>query len=278
MKTIIISSVEAFNFYFTEFKNLSRIRSNPDIYHIGLDLEYINKSNFPKSYEKIKGQKDKYKIKICLIQLSNEVMSLIVRVSEMLTMPTNLENVLISSNWIKTGVGIDLDMNYLMSNFNLSGVPFYLDLKTFYSLQGESNPNLENILRKELGEFSKNDSTVKDWSNELDFKSIKYAVEDAYYSYSLAKKFIPGYSDTMVKKLDEFEYEVSDIQENYVNRLQEFFQKKYGFINCINQHKTESGYIISLEFEGQLYENLYKDKKIGKQEFSREMLLILLKK
>ena len=48
--TSIIENKEQFNLVINDFKTSARIRSNPDIYHIGLDTEYINNMNHTKSF------------------------------------------------------------------------------------------------------------------------------------------------------------------------------------------------------------------------------------
>src|SRR5438552_2787634 len=148
MSIIYINSEEKWNIYVNQFKDNSRICSNPYIYHVGLDCEYISKSNYPDSFESSKKWtfKQDSGISVCILQLACHKMCLVINLTTLGPyLPPSLIEILVSGSWIKTGVGIDLDILYLSDNFNLSQCAGYVDLKTYGFIAGLSNPKLDNL-------------------------------------------------------------------------------------------------------------------------------------
>lgn len=247
MKVITISSVEGFNKYFKEFKEDALINNNPYIYHIGLDTEYINSSNFPENYKNIKGQDDNTKIKLCTIQICSQNICLILRVCDMLVIPISFVDILTSSNWIKTGVGIDLDIYYCLSNFEIESKrpTSYIDLKIFGFLEGEKNPNFENLVSKKFKKYKKSSTSVHDWFLPLNEKTRNYVFEDAYYSYVLGRQYIPCYDGKISIFPEEIEFIEDKTEENYINRLQEYTVRK--FQKLPNYKKNDKVFFCSIE-------------------------------
>jgi hypothetical protein len=125
MEVIIISNIESFNKYFGTFASESIICLLPRIYHVGIDTEYIVASKYPESYDAITNQKNETSVKICIMQICNGKTCLILKLSNFIFLPFKLISMLTSDLWIKTGVGINLDMTYIGKNFEIVNLWMY---------------------------------------------------------------------------------------------------------------------------------------------------------
>lgn len=190
MSVEYIDSPTQFNTKFNQFKENSEIQTSPAIYHIGLDCEYITESNFPHSYAQSTNwiNKSTYGIAICCIQIANSKECLVIDVTKFnKVLPKKLIEILTSGNWLKTGVGIDLDMQYIQDNFSLPQCNGVLDMRTHAILSGVNTPSLEH-----LSGISKNEniSGQRDWSQPISLQQLKYAGSDGFCSYNVGKQFL----------------------------------------------------------------------------------------
>lgn len=102
-------------------------------------------------------------------------------------LPSQLIEIIKSSNWIKTGVGIDMDITYLSDNFNLSQCSRHIDLKTFCLASGCATPNLEyiNSVLEHDNFQKKSTNSLNDWTQPLTINQLKYAESNAIVNNEL---------------------------------------------------------------------------------------------
>ena len=284
MRTILIENVEEFGAIYEEFKTTSVVKNNPRIYHVGIDIEYITSDYYVSSYNNIKNQKDNnYKLKVCYINISNENMILLINIAKFVFIPSTLRIIICSEHWIKTGVGIDLDIHYLMNIFGFNGTPAYIDIKTMELIKGTTtNPNLENLISIYLGEkYKKVSSAVCDWSGKLDYKHYKYMIQDAFYSYALGREYIPTpkyfEGKIFLDDTEEINIERLNIPENYTGRMVEYFQrieKRFPEIqittNLSTPRNENENFIAMCRYNDKLYSGIGRSKTESRQNLSKE--------
>lgn len=278
-KIIVIQTVEQFNTIYNEFKESAKINfvESNEIYHIGLDTEYISKDNNPKSFSNCQMWLQKAdKIAVCKLQLATNKMSLVIDLCKFNKMlPDNLVKIITAESWIKTGIGISNDLKYLSYNFDLGQCNGGIDIKQIAELKECHNPNLFDVFHN-TSNNQYNDTIKKhkkkfdpntDWSNDMTMEQIEYAGMDAYMSYKIGEYLING-----IIKYPQFDKLKSKIKmdqqilistpiavKNYIGRLQEYTQKNkinmpiYQYqghdlttnkfqISCTVQNITTNGY------------------------------------
>lgn len=289
----VISNYKDFDNIFKILKEQAIISTNPVLYHVGLDIEYINKTFYPITFENNNYQTKCNDIVICQIQIAAGNQIFIIEIYKMMLHP-RLKDILISPTWIKSGVDIYADLIKCFNAFNITGIPQYIDLKTFAILEGIKNPNLANLICINIKkEFTKKSTSICNWSI-LNDKLIEYAAEDAYYSYILAKKYLPvnkqlyGDKDYVVLEC-ELIYKslvcndiVESLPDNYIGIIQELMQKNNKELpKYIEQDKDNDNFVIRCELE---IDNVLKftigsglRKQVAKKESARLMLDLLNK-
>ncbi|ARF08315.1 double-stranded RNA binding motif-containing protein [Catovirus CTV1] len=212
--------------------------SSTGVHVIGLDCEFITEVSYKESFEKAdwcirKGDKPI----VCKLQIAAAGICIILdlcRIGKRL--PDNLINMLKSESWIKCGIGISNDMDYLSYQYDLGNCNGSLNISTFCKLFGLPNPNLENVynlLIKSDEKFHKNELKGRDWSKDMTVNQVKYASEDAIASYKIGIEFLCHMSKSLETILfnktsdnninNLIEIKVSN--ENYVGALLEYVQK-----------------------------------------------------
>lgn len=198
--TYIITNHNQLDTIYNNLRDSARLRTNPDIYFVGLDIEYITKYNFPESFqESHKWVRKTDDISVCKLQISTENLCVIIDLCSLCNnfdMPDKLVNILKSESWMKAGVGISNDLSYLSHNYNLGHCNGCFDVRTF-SYIGSINNNDTNFSLIDLYNAitNKNDkkkvvSHVCDWSKSLSIEQIEYASKDAYMSYIVGYFFL----------------------------------------------------------------------------------------
>jgi len=184
-----IDTIEQFNKYFPILKNSAK-RGN-SVFVVGLDSEYISKSNHPKSFKKFLWIKNSFDIAVCTIQLSTDKICLIINLCKIKRLPNKLIMLLTNDCWIKVGIGIELDLKYISDNYNLGHCGGGIELKNFANLANYKHSSLSFLVQKLTNYHVKKDKSVCNWSkNILDFNELKYAAKDAYFSYLLFIKIV----------------------------------------------------------------------------------------
>ena len=222
------------------------IKVSPSIFFVGLDCEYISKSSFPELFTSMpKWIKEVDDVAVCTIQLSNNDSCLILNMCKLgPEMPQCIRDILESNSWIKTGVGIDMDIKYISKNYKLDQCSGHIDLRTFGVLANINNPSLKELYEGlGFGVLSKNilDSKSTKWCDDLTMTQIKYAAEDAIASYKIGQMIFCNIGTFLKQKMNLPSHKVilpeernlitlSTTEENYVGLLQEYAQKNnYGF-------------------------------------------------
>jgi hypothetical protein len=229
-KIYVITKREEFNSIYDEFKNSALLKLEPNIYLIGLDIEYICKSNYPNSFKNYKNWlKVANEIAVCKLQLSTKSISIVIdlcKFTENAELPDNLIKILKSDAWIKTGVGISSDIAYLSTNYCLGQCNGCIDMKTYAQLKGLdcSLIGLYNTITGSNDKKNKKDS-ICDWTQSLTEEQIQYTAHDGYMSYIVGKHFISNIIDKLDNDKVESTINTIDISINYVGRINEHAQK-----------------------------------------------------
>lgn len=250
-----ISTHEQFNNRYQTFKFECKIKENLSIYHVGLDLEYICKQNFPESYEEsVRWTINRnYNVSCCILQLASKNTCLLIDLTKLgPNLPEKLTDILTSGNWIKTGVNIDLDMKYLADNFNIKFCSGFIDVSTFASLTGETNPNLANLCN-----IKKNDKIrIRNWSLPLTVEMMEYCAMDGFCSHMLGEKIISNITNSLNVNIDvqnnkkDMQIKIGQTPSvNYINLLQEHAQKnKLNLPEYIFEQQDEQVFTVTCNF------------------------------
>ena len=242
MDVCICNSLADFNSYFKKFKESARIASVPDIFVIGLDIEFIceanQKTSFPKSLQWVRNNENG--MAACLLQISSSSLCMVINLVKLKNdLPNKLVKLLKSDSWVKLGVGIERDLDILSVNFNLKHCGGGIELKNVALMAKFANPNLENMYQKLVGLYVKKTSSICDWALELDEEKLTYAAGDALMSYQLGMAILePSIKFLIEKKKDASnnllklnfvnmnEKKVDDcLQRNYIGIINEYAQK-----------------------------------------------------
>lgn len=237
----IVNNQDQFSKLFPKFKEQSKISSNPDLYLIGLDCEFSSKANNKESFNKVNWiDKTKCDTAICTIQIANQEQCIILNICEMKSLPNIFQEIMTSYNWIKTGVGLNGDIDFIKLNFGLENMISCIDLKLFGELCGIQNPSLKNMYETfGFGILNKNTSTF-DWTKDLTLEQITYAGMDGFASFLLGQLFIKNMTQNIkgligsnksipLVKSNQIDTKpiitIDTKEQNYIGILQEFCQK-----------------------------------------------------
>ena len=250
-KIYVITKKEEFDRVHDEFKTSALIKTNPNIYHIGLDIEYICKANFPVSFAKctkwVKKAMDE--LAVCKLQLSTDKITIIIDLCQFCDnqeLPDNLIKILKLESWIKTGVGIYNDIIYLSNNYCLDQCNGYYDLKIIGQLK-DINCSLIGLHNRISGDNNKKDysNTICDWSQKLTEEQIKYIVQDSYMSYIVGKCFISNIiSFDMFPEKKEIYQNKMDVSNMIINTFSSSLQLLLQLLFRLHPHLYQ---IIILE-------------------------------
>jgi len=233
------------------FRDRSKISTNPVMYHIGLDCEYITKIGYPESFDNSLSStgwiiQSSHDVSVCIIQIANDKECLVINLTKFnKVLPNSLIEILKSGNWIKTGVGIDLDMTYISDNFQLGCCNGHIDIKTHAILSGNSNPNLQNL--SGIGEHH---DISCDWSREISLTNVKYSGSCGIQSYKLGRRLLNVSKNTFIQSDSTSKSKSSTVllkttltQTNFVGCLQE-----YVIIHSTNRNQIDypkyTGYLV----------------------------------
>ncbi|AYV83288.1 MAG: double-stranded RNA binding motif-containing protein [Hyperionvirus sp.] len=204
LKISLVNSKEQFNVLFGAFRDSARIRTTPDMFLIGLDIEYICQANNPRSFSRcLSWVKKADKIAVCKLQMATESQVIVIDLCKFgADLPDSLRKILTCDSWIKTGVGISSDLSYLSYNFDLGHCNGGIDLKLIAQLIGCRTPNLFDLYQSttdkkyiDFVEKHKKKSGLNgriDWSMEITAEQIDYCVMDAVMSYKVGRFFVDG--------------------------------------------------------------------------------------
>lgn len=206
-------------------------------------------------------------VAICFIQIASKSTCLVINVCEFgKFLPNELINIITSEKWIKTGIGINLDMAYLTNNFNLKITNGNIDIATFASIMKIKTPNMNHLLEAfnltdKINKKSKKDS-INDWSTNITLEMIQYAANDAFASYYLGSKIIDAMTNNVLidpKYINNDKPQLiiaNNCDENYIALLQEYAQKQniklpeYSFFDNKNGFKCTCTFIdVSMSAE-----------------------------
>lgn len=289
VKIYIIDNLEKFNNVYTLLKQDASQKCTPDIFVVGLDTEYICKSNYPKEFEKstkwlINNDTD---IATCIIQISSQNICMIILLTKLgPSLPQNLIKILTKDVWVKCGVGIELDLKYLSENYNLGHCAGGFELKTLAQICGFQNANMEKLYSTLTSSYVKKDKSIHDWSSDkLSTNQLEYVASDAIMSLMIfmeMKKPMVDYFNNFNKVRYELEWmNVDDIDimkdaTNWVGKLQEYVQQhseRYMSLPDYTINSLNNNTFRSLCRCGTIHTyGIANSKKDAKQESAKKML------
>jgi hypothetical protein len=196
MDTYIVRNIEDFNKVYHLLKSSAAVGSIPERYMVGFDIEYISKSNHRESFDKVNWVSKSSNIDnvVCLIQIATSTICLIIHLPSFtyqnIISNRRLVNLITKDSWIKVGIGIDNDLNIVSQNLGLGQCGGGIELVNICLLAKISKPNLISVYNRVFNDNIDKDSSICDWSQFLDERSIEYAARDGYYSYMLGKSIL----------------------------------------------------------------------------------------
>lgn len=285
-KTYIIESCEQFNKVYPELFSLSIVNNNSiqKIHHIGLDCEYISLDTFTKKIGNHDWIKKKDKIIVCKLQMACDKLVIVLDLCKIgRELPNELINILVSANWIKTGIDVTNDLIYLSKNYELDHFGGVIDIKQVAQICGCENPNLERVYSKlYCTDYKKHrEYTNVDWSNEMTLEMVKYCAEDAYISFKIGSKIINNivncFTNVLCNEKQSIilkpEIVIDNIIPNWIGRLQEYAQQNNQNIPTYIEQPMENDLFVvkCVSCDGKEFIGRDKTKKGAKQKAAKEL-------
>ena len=258
MENHYITSLSGWNKIYPEFKKDAEV-DETKIYEVGLDIEYISEANQKESYDKGDWVKVKGKCLPCIISLATQNISVVINLCQLKLLPNSLVKILESENWIKSGVGINHDMEILQKAYQLQRVFGIIELKILASRSGIKYPSLEKMYQSLIGETTKHKgNTTSDWSQDLSINQIRYAHRDAIMSYQLYQTIMKStfekfnkitIGDIMLPESKEIKKETDT--EDYISLVNLYCQKnKIAFPKYLTISQTGSSHQPEFTVQG----------------------------
>jgi hypothetical protein len=312
VKVYLIRDIDTFYLKLKELKDDAKMGNNNNVFLIGIDIEFIAKANYPKSFaSSVQWVENNTTIDTvaCTLQLSSTNVCLVINLIDLGCMPNKLKNIIMSGSWIKMGVGVDMDMKILSANYCLDQCNGGFDVKNIAQINNHPNPNLESLYNQYVGGNIKkkgNCSKIHDWTKKLTIEQINYAAMDAIMSYQLGMFFIDGMlikmnqfkvDDILLEFDDELNTNVSvhivdkyhnkkshtekKLSSNYIGQLNEICQKSRISIpkyKCIKQsgpdHKPTFTYEISIILNDEIFKEVASGESVKKTKMNVAKLMI----
>ena len=276
---LLINSRESL---YTVWKAFKESAYRNGLYVVGLDIEYIAKANHLESYENALAWNDNLNGSypaVCIIQIATSSMCLVINMVKVGSpLPSLLSEMLVSKGWLKGGVNIDSDMNYLSHNYCLNYCGGVIDIELLAKYSGITNPSL-SILSS--GDKDSENVGRRDWSAELTVSMINYAANDAILSHMLLMKALNTLEKMYTKgsPIEEANTKHSTVrmvytkEENYVGRLQEYSQLKCIVLPKYTYTTYGNEFDAACAFKNMMViSKLCKNKKMAKQDAAHKML------
>ena len=199
-----ITTTAEFNQHINFLDLSARRGSVPDVFCVGLDLEYVSRTEWLGRGHKMEEiswveEKDIQCIP-CVLQLSTDTCCLVINLKDLgLPLPIKLVHILKSEAWIKFGVGVSNDLTYLSLGYKLGNCGGSIELKNLAILANFQQPNLCRLYHHFFNQVFNDDPTPHDWLTPLTEEEFEYAALDAIYVPSNWHVF-DGTDDTTDKK------------------------------------------------------------------------------
>lgn len=233
------------------------------IYHVGIDCESIIKRD---------------NVSICTIQIANHDECIIFIMTKIKRLHPFIKEILQSENWIKTGVGLNLDMVYMKQNYSLGDCFGIIDVKTIAMATGITKPSLKNIYENITGEIlDKETGAHVDWSKDLTMDSIKYAASDAFASYHVGIPVVQSMVKYAPVKLTIPEQHiVIPVQNNnYIGMLQEYAQQRAMVLPTYTINSKGASFSCTCTFDDSTTSGDGSSKQTAKSSAAKNMLEFL---
>ena len=285
MDTVIVESKDDFAKYFHILKQRASMGTNPNIYVIGFDVEFICKENYPEAHSRADTWVHAVRNHVaCTIQVATEDFCMLINLVKLKNdLHKQIYNIISSPSWVKVGVGIDTDLTILSDNYNLGHCSGGLDLKNLGIMAGIRTPSLEHMYSSVTGEHVKKTCGLCDWSEELTHEQVSYALKDAVMSYKLgmdmlkpsidALSIVPNRNPTSSMKINILNKQSKNIHnKNYIGMLQEIAQGCGHVLPVYTWQEHNPGFKSVCAFRGASTTGTGASKKSAKQRAAKVML------
>ena len=304
-ETYVINSVDEFHKYFKLLKDCATRGDKQKIFHVGLDTEFICKDNHGESFKNsinwVENNTDTC-ISVCVLQLyscsenSDIGICFVINLVKMgKPLPKNLIKILKSKSWIKTGVSVENDLEYLSLNYNLGNCSGGIDLDALAIMSNYNSTSLENLYNLLFTNSNININKKHqffDWSQELTDDKIEYASLDALMSFELGKLFFNPIKDLLSLEVVNHKivnsqpvnliksFDRNDQHINYIGKIQEYAQRNeltlpnYK-ITYEDNKKHPKLFTYECFFVGKFTSSTCTSKKKSKNESARKMFKLI---
>lgn len=287
-----------FNRIWPLLKEKACVCESPKIYHIGLDIEYISEKNFEEDFTKSNWVFNKASgIVVCILSISTKDINIVINLKQIgPTLNPQLIEIITSRNWIKTGVGVDLDVKYLSENFNLKNCFGYIDISLFASISGIKTPNLEYCYQILVDPSEKKDKLkIHNWSQEITERDFNYCLKDSKMSYETGKVCIDTFinvfkqsyknNSEIIESLANEKIAIEEkqkinsisdkqiVKKDYISKVYQYFlEKKYSPPSFCFQEITENKFQCLLFHNETIYIGIGSSKQEAKHNCSKNFL------
>jgi hypothetical protein len=285
-KIHVINSAFEFNQVFKEFQKYARLSEEGKAFMIGFDLEFINKDCYPLSHAKVTWVSKKHPIVPCVLQIAAPSMCLVINLTKFgPKLPKNLLKIIQNKCWIKYGVSVDNDLQYLSQSYELGHCGGCMELTNFAELGGIASPSLKNLTFLLLGINIGKKAGLCDWSEPLNTKRVIYAAQDAiaslYCGIVLVRPVVNALKKGIIPTKIRFGFEiVNDIApkmiaetKNYVGKLQEICMVSDHKMPAYTFTKVPAGFICRVTGTTTVSSRPTHSKKLAKQCAARMYLI-----
>jgi hypothetical protein len=266
-----ISNKMEFNIVFPHFKESISISTNNTFqrrFLIGLDIEWIDKNNFPKQFQSYEGNQNTNNGKlICMIQIATDKICLVLNMIGLKDLPEDIINLLENESWIKVGVGINNDLRLLSQNFRIYAIGG-IDILNIAYLAGHPSPSLQNLINEYVDPtFTKTQSSVIDWTHDgFHIEEQMYCAKDAIYSLKVFNVII---NPTLTLIKNTIQSKIINAQEPSLSlklsqgiKLQDSEEQSLSPVSTINIEQVSSQTILDCKnFVSILNEYAQKNRK-----------------
>ena len=287
-----INSATEFELYAHLLEKSAVTNTSPNMYRIGLDLEYKSVTDLMKQNKILEDVDFIINKNIscipCVVQLATDSVALVCNLTKMgLPLPPKLIMMLTSPSWIKTGIGLDIDLKYLAAAYNLGHCSGAIDLRNIAILGGIEKPSLVNIYNYSGGIPLPMVDVKHEWLGVLSEDQIKYAAYDAYMSYQIGKYILEPSINALIN-METLKFKihnppqstnklpgVSDYNKNYIGSLNNLASSlKVKYPNYITTTVSEQTQVIInwKECTDKEFVATSKGKTTAKQDAARQML------
>ena len=113
--------------------------------------------------------------------------------------PKSLLNIIKSPSWLKTGISINTDIQYLSNSYILGNCMGVLDLSYLVNTVNMKNPKLVNVYNRFCNDTIDKISSDIDWTCKMSQKYLDYCCYDGIMSYKIGETALDIFRENLYK-------------------------------------------------------------------------------